>query len=166
MLFDSTLLFWHATSAYQFTAGEFVNLAGTTGSSTSTAINLGNARDLGIGEGAERPNVEIVIGTGITSSSSSLTVNFQFEGSTNGVLYTVYAETGAYPTSSLQAGAVITMPVPRRPPGIGLPLYYQLNALVQSSTSSISTGSVLAGIVLSPSEMGTLGQYPAGFVVA
>ena len=169
-LFDSTLLFFHATGTYQFTSGEFVNLTGATASSTSTVVNLGNARDLGIGPGHEIPQVVAVVGTAITSSSSTMTINLQFQGSTNSVLWTTYSETGASTTASWAAGSQIVFDVPRRPPGAGLPLYYQLN-LAGSNTvggsPSISTGTILAGIVLAAAESaGTMALYPAGFTVA
>ena len=74
MLFDSGLLFFHATGTFQFTAGEFVSLVGSTTVSTSAVINLGNARDLGIGPGEEIPQLSLQVGTAITSSSASMTV--------------------------------------------------------------------------------------------
>ena len=167
-LFDASLLFWHQTTSYSFTTGEFVSLATVTANSASGVINLGNARDLGIGSGAEIPTVDIIIGTGFTSSSTTLTVNFQFQGSTDSTHWTTYSETGAQTTASLTAGSQFIFAVPRRPPGAALPLYYQLNALLGSNaTASISTGTVLAGIVLEASESAmTLAQYPAGFTVA
>ena len=169
MLFDSTLLFYHATTSYAFTAGEFVSLVGSTANSASTAINLGNARDLGIGQGAEDPTVVVVFGTAVTSSSSSMTLNIQFQGSTDSTTWTTYMETGTASTASYLAGNVVTFKVPRRPPGVALPLYYRLNTNIGPSpannTAGISTGTILAGIVLTPSELGTGGQYPAGFSV-
>jgi hypothetical protein len=168
MLFDSTLLFYHSGTTYAFTAGEFVSLVGVTSSTASGVINLGNARDMGIGEGEERPNVFIAIGGGgITSSSTTLTVNFQFQGSTDSVTWTTYMETGANATTGLTAGTQFVFPVPARPPGAALPLYYRLNtSLGTNATAGISTGGVLAGIVLAPAQGISGGQYPAGFTVS
>ena len=185
MLFDSTLLFFHNSNTYQFTSGEFVSLVGATSvsaSTTSTVINLGNARDLGIGQGQEMPYIAVVVGAGgITSSSSSLTINAQFQGSTDSVNWTTYVETGAQSVGTASTGgstalgyftpgaAILPIAVPRRPSGTALPLYYRM-ALVfggGASTVGLSTGSVLGGIVLARSDTGgTLDQYQSGFTVA
>lgn len=166
-LLDVNLLFYHTGSAYALTSSEYVNLAGATASSASSVVNLGNARDLGIGPGANIPQVVVNIGTAVTSSSSATTLNIQFQGSTDSSNWTTYMETGAATTASFSAGATFTFDVPRRPPGAVLPLYYRLNTLLGSTTSSISTGTILAGIVLAGSESAaTMGQYPAGFSVS
>ena len=177
-LFDVNLLFYHVTNTYGFTSGEFVNMAGqlATASSASTAINLGNARDLGIGMGQETPFVVAVVGTAFTCSSANLTINLQFQGSTNGVSYTTYTETGASSTASWPAGTQISFAVPPRitDPSqatqlVGLPLYYQLNMVFAgtANTVSVSTGTILAGISLAaPMDATTLGQYPSGFSVS
>lgn len=170
MLFDSGLLFYHAGSGTQLTAGEYVNLAGATSSSASTVINLGNARDLGIGDGPDTPMLALSIGTGVTSTCQSLLINAQFQGSTNSTLWTTYAESGAASTASYQAGyKVLPINVPRRPTGAGLPLYYRVNLALtgNGSAESISTGTIVGGIVLLRSDSGdTLGQYPSGYSVA
>jgi hypothetical protein len=179
-LFDSTLLFYHATNSYSFTAGEFVSLVGATASSGSTVVNLGNARDLGIGPGAEIPTVVAVIGNGITSSSSTMTVNLQFQGSTDSTNWTTYSEIGALlagtastggaaALGNLSAGAGFTFPVPRRTPGAALPLYYRLNTVIAGTggVPTVSAGTILAGIVLAAAESAaTMAQYPSGFSVA
>lgn len=58
MLFDSTLLFFHTGNVYNFTAGEFVSMAAlaAAGSTQSSTINLGNPRDMGVGQGQETPS--------------------------------------------------------------------------------------------------------------
>ncbi len=170
MLFDSNLLFYHATTAYSFTAGEFVSLVGITSSSAGAVINLGNARDLGIGNGPDTPMVELTVGTAFTSSCSSMLINAQFQGSTNSTLWTTYASSGAASTASWAAGAqILPINVPRRPTGAGLPLYYRVNVAVTGTlaSESISTGTLLGGIVLARADSpDTLGQYPSGFSVA
>ena len=171
MLFDSTLLFFHTGNVYNFTAGEYVSLVGATASSASiTPINLGNARDLGIGPGAELPMIAVYVGTAITSSSAGMLINAQFQGSTNSVLWTTYAETGPMSTASFAAGsAILPIAVPRRPSGVSLPLYYQMNLAITgtSGTPTISTGSVIGGIVLAQNaSAGTLDKYSAGYTVA
>lgn len=166
MLLDSTLLFFHAGTSFNLTAGEYVSLAGVTATCSSSVINLGNPRDLGIGPGAEIPNWAVTFGAGVTSSSAGTLVNVQFQGSSDSVNWTTYMETGYAGTASFAAGDVYTYPVPRRPPGAALPLYYRLNLLLSGTTSSLSTGTVLGYIVLDPAEAGTLGQYPSGFSVS
>ena len=177
-LFDQTLLFYHATTTYGLTSGEFVNMAGQLGtaSSASTAINLGNARDLGIGPGSEVPQWVAMVGTAFTSSSASQLINLQFRGSTDSVTWTVYDETGASSTASWPAGAQYVFNVPARPTDpsnptqlVALPLYYDLNMVFTGPGNgpTISTGTILAGIVLAaPQSAGTLGSYPAGFAVS
>ncbi len=171
MLFDSTLLFYHATTAYNFTAGEFVSLigVGTASSCASTVINLGNARDLGIGNGPDTPMVELTIGTAVTSSCASTLINAQFQGSTNSTAWTTYAESGANSTASWGVGAqILPINVPRRPTGAALPLYYRVNLVVTGAVAgeTISTGSIIGGIVLARADSpDTLGSYPAGFTV-
>lgn len=170
MLFDSTLLFYHAGSGTQLTSGEYVNLATITASSASSVINLGNARDLGIGNGPDTPMVALAIGTAITSACQSTLINVQFQGSTNSTLWTTYAESGAASTASYAAGAQpLPINVPRRPTGVGLPLYYRVNLAVTGNAlaETISTGTIVGGIVLARSDSpDTLGQYPAGFTVS
>lgn len=170
MLFDSTLLLYHAGSGVQLTSGEYVNLATITASSASTVINLGNARDLGIGNGPDTPMVALAIGTAITSACQSTLINVQFQGSTNSILWTTYAESGAASTASYAAGAQpLPINVPRRPTGAGLPLYYRVNLAVTGNALSetISTGTIIGGIVLARADSpDTLGLYPSGFTVA
>jgi hypothetical protein len=170
MLFDLNLLFYHSGTGEQLSSGEYVNLAGLTAGSASTVINLGNARDLGIGNGPDTPMVALSVGTAITSSCQSTLLNFQFQGSTNSVLWTTYAESGAASTASYAAGAQpLPINVPRRPTGAGLPLYYRVN-IAQTGNAlaeTISTGSIIGGIVLARADSpDTLGSYPAGFSVA
>ena len=167
MLFDSTLLLYHSGSAFSLTAGEFSTMAGVTSTSASATINLGNARDLGINQGQETPQIAIHVGTAFTSSSASMLINFAFQGSTDSSTWTTYAETGANSTASYAVGYyVLPIAVPRRPSGASLPLYYRMYMTVSGTggTPSISTGTLLGGIVLARSDV-TVGQYPAGFVV-
>lgn len=175
-LFDTTLLFFHAGTAYTFSAGEYVNLAGATSTSTSlngTAINLGTARDLGIGDGEFIPHIDVVTGTAITSACTSLTINVQFQGSTDSVSWSTYMESGALTTASFGANTGVPLsgdPIPRRLPGLPLPLYYRLNLQtvgMQPAATTISAGTLIGGIVIqAPASAGTLDQYPAGFSVA
>jgi hypothetical protein len=110
-----------------------------------------------------------VVGTAFTSSSSTMLINFQFQGSTDSTTWTTYAESGANTTASYAAGYyALPIAVPRRPSGASLPLYYRMNVVVTNSVGgspSISTGTLIGGITLARSDV-TLGQYPAGFSVS
>lgn len=166
MIFDVGLLFYHSGSVYQFTSGEYVNLASVTATTASNVINLGNARDLGRGQGEGTPQIAVVVGTGITSASTGLLVNAQFQGSTDSVNWTTYIETGALSTASFAAGQyILPQSVPRVPSGVALPLYYRMNlALSGQATTAISSGTLIGGIVLDRAE-NNVGDYPSGFSV-
>lgn len=170
MLFDLGLLFYHAGTGVQLTSGEYVSLATQTANSASAVINLGNARDLGIGNGPDTPMLALAIGTGITSTCASMLINVQFQGSTNSTAWTTYAESGAASTASYAAGAQpLPINVPRRPFGAALPLYYRVNLAITGNVLAepISTGTIIGGIVLDRSDSpDTLGLYPSGFTVA
>lgn len=170
MLFDYTLLFFHAGTVYNATAGEFVSLVGVTLSSTSAVINLGNARDLGIGPGQEIPQIAVTVGVALTSSCASMLINAQFQGSTDSVTWTTYVESGANSTASYGAGAsILPIAVPKRVHGAALPLYYRMNLAISggAGTAGLSTGTLLGGIVLARDDgPGTLASYPSGFSVA
>ncbi len=168
MLFDSSLIFWG--SAPYASASNFQSLATLTASGTTSAvINLTNARDMGIGDGVAIPKIAVMVGTGITSSSGGLRLNWQFKGSTDSTNWTTYAETGANATSSFTAGSyILPIDVPRRPSGVALPQYYRMAMAVTGITNeTITIGTILGGIVLSRDDaVDTLGQYPSGFTVA
>ena len=177
MLFDQTLLFYHTGSVYNFTAGEFVSLVGLgpTDSVTSSTINLGVPRDLGIGDGANIPRIALYVGTAITASITTLTINWQFQGATASTgPWTTYAETGPLlvgtqsGSGSFSTGSVIMpWPVPARPQGAPLPQYYQINAHMPGAAGVVSTGTVIGGIILSgQDEFARTGAlYPSGFTV-
>lgn len=169
MLFDTSLLFYHAGSAFAFTSGEYMSLVGITSSSGGLNVNLGNARDLGIGDGEGTPNVAVLVGTGITSSCGNLRLNAQFQGSTDSKTWTTYMESGPLSTASFVANQwVFRGRVPARPEGVSLPTYYRLNLALtgNGSAEGISTGTVIGGIVLDRADADdTIGQYPSGFTV-
>lgn len=166
MNFDKQLLFF-GSSPFQ-SVSDFTSLAGVTSTGiTSSTIDLGVAQDMGIGDGEAVPKLALYIGAGITSSSASLTVNVQFQGSTNSSTWTTYAESGATTTATLVAGAkLFPIDVPVRPAGAALPRYYRLNIDVGPSgaAASISTGSLYGGIVLQRTD-NPVGYYPSGFSV-
>jgi len=171
-LLDVNLLFYHATSTYAMTTGEYMSVAGSTTGSTGLVINLGVAQDMGIGDGEFVPKIMVSVGsTGFTSSCSSLRVNAQFQGSTDSTTWTTYVESGTMATSSLAANAqILPIDVPMRPQGVALPQYYRLNLAVtgNAASESISSGSLIGGIVIQRGGWegaGTAGAYPSGFSV-
>ncbi len=167
MFFDSGLLFFHSGTTYAFTAGEFVSLATVTATTGSSVINLGAARDLGIGSGEAVPKVACIIGTAITSSSAGLRINMQFQGSTDSTNWTTYVESGALATSAFTASSIVfPIDVPQRPAGAALPTYYRLNAVLTGTTvESISSGTILAGIVIDRDADNAGKNYGSGFTV-
>ena len=171
MLFDTTLMFYHVGNTFAFTTGEVVNLAGWTGGSAGTTgavINLGNARDLGIGVGEAVPKIAVIVSSGITAACASLTINAQFQGSTDSINWTTYIKSGANSTASYLAGAkILPYAVPRRPAGVSLPLYYRVTLVLGGlSTAAVSTGSIIGGIVLDLAEGGDDTLYGAGYTVS
>lgn len=166
MIFDVNLLFYYSGSNYSFTSGNYVSLAGVTAATASTVINLGNARDLGRGQGEGTPQVAVTVGTGITSACTGLAITAAFQGSTDSTNWTTYAETVHTTTASLIAGSYIfPQSVPRKPSGAANPLYYRmlLTPSGQGSTA-ISAGTLIGGIVLDRGENDS-GLYPSGFSV-
>ena len=168
MFFDVQTLFW-GKSPYQ-SLSNFASVAATATLTTSMTINLGVAEDLGIGQGEAQPCIALYVGTGITSASTSMTINWQFLGSTDSTTWTVYAETGALTTASFAAGAnIFPIDVPKRPAGAALPQYYQMRGVIAGTdgTATISTGTVMGGIIVGGrNDMSdTLGLYTSGFTV-
>lgn len=168
MLFDAGLMFFGSSPFAS--ASNFQSLATLTASGTTSAvINMGVKQDMGIGDGVAIPKIAVVIGTGITSASAGLRLNWTFDGSTDSTNWTIYAETGAKATSSYTAGSyILPIDLPRRPSGVALPQYYRMSMVVTGITNeTITIGTVLGGILLSREDsVDTLVQYPPGFTVA
>lgn len=168
MLFDSQLIFWG--SAPYASASNFQSLASLTASgTTSTVINMGVKQDMGIGAGVAIPRIAVVIGTGITSASAGLRLNWSLDGSTDSTNWTTYSETGPLATSSFTAGSyILPQDLPRRPSGVALPQYYRMRMAVTGITNeTITIGTLLGGLLLSRDDLSdTMGQYPSGFSVA
>lgn len=165
MILDANLVFW-GTAPYA-SASNYVSLVGQTVSSTSQTINLGTARDLGVGSGEAVPKVLVQIGTAITSSSSGMRLNMQFQGSTDSSNWTTYAEGGALATSAFTASSIVfPIDVPQRAAGAALPQYYRLSLTMTGTTvESISSGTILAGIVIDRPADSAGAQYSSGFTV-
>lgn len=165
MILDANLVFW-GTAPYA-SASNYVSLATLTVSTSSQVINLGAARDLGDGSGQAVPKVLVQIGTAITSSSSGLRINMQFQGSTDSTNWTTYVESGALATSAYTASSIVfPIDVPQRPAGAALPTYYRLNAAFTGTTNeSVSSGTILAGILIDRPADSAGAQYASGFTV-
>lgn len=180
MLFDSTLLFLHTGSVYNFTAGEYISLAGVAGT-LSNAINLGTQRDLGIGSGQEVPKVAVSIGSAFVGPFATASYQFNIMGSTNSTnsnMITLSSVTLS--TFSLTSNTTFWMwlpPMPLNVAGgtasdlesatIGLPQYYALAITSSNATVNITTGTVLAGVVPEVDTFANVGaMYKSNYTVA
>lgn len=169
MPFGDKNLMFYGTAPFN-SISNYTSMIGWNSTSTttnSTAINLGVAEDMGIGDGEAVPKLGIYFGTAVTAACGSLRLNFQFQGSTDSSNWTVYAETGALPTTSMTVGAKI-MPwdIPHRPAGVSLPQYYRVGVVLsgQVTADAISGGSIFGGILIQRNDnISTL--YPSNFTV-
>lgn len=122
MILDANLIFSNAQAL-------------TSGTVDSTnIIDLGVARDMGLGEA---PEIYLVVSVG-TALSGGTSINFQFQGSVDNSTYTVYAESGAVLTASLGANAqVLRIPIPARPSNAaGAPRYYKITYVISGTYSA------------------------------
>lgn len=118
--------------------------------------------DLGIGDGL-RPKVIAYIGTAVTTGTGS-TLNVQFQGSTDGVTYTTYVETGPVAAALLTANTrIAAFDWPVRQIGAALPRYYRLYYAV--ATGSLTAGTISAYIGLQQDMPDHARQVGAGFSV-
>lgn len=169
MPFGDKNLFFFGTAPYQSNSN-YTSMVGWNSTSTttnSTAINLGVAEDMGIGDGEAVPKLGIFIGTAVTALCGSLRLNFQFQGSTDSSNWTTYAETGPLATTNLVAGAkVMPWDIPHRPPGAALPQYYRVSTVLSGQVTAdfISAGSIFGGIYIQLDE-NPVGLYGSGFSV-
>lgn len=167
MLFDLNNNFFY-TGSYSpgFTSGNFVSLVGVTSTGLgSSVINLTALEDMGIGSGVSAPKIAAYIGTGITCASSAMRVSLQFQGSTDSSNWTTYVETPASTTASFASGKVFPITLPHRSQGASLPQYYRLFLnITGTTTETISTGTILAGVVMQRDD-NPIGQYASNFTV-
>lgn len=162
MILDYNYIFDGSPSA---TTGIVAGVAVTAavGSKVSTnIIDLVNARDMGVGSGG--PNLKILcqVSASLTSTGAA-TFQVKAQGSTDNSTWTTYAETPEQIATSLTAGTKIAeFDWPGILPGTGaLPRYLRLQYSVGVST--VSAGSVIAGIVLGRDENRA---YPPGISVS
>jgi hypothetical protein len=144
--------------------------AAITSSGVSTnVIDLGVARDMGIGDADQiTPKVMCLVNTAFTTTNSAtLTVNFQ--GSTDNTTWDTYLSSPAYAAAALGQGArLLDVDVPRPAAGKALPRYLRLSYTV--GTGVFSAGAVTAAIVLGRADQivssaGYQSGYPSGFSV-
>lgn len=132
--------------------------SGATTTSTNV-IDLLNARDIGDGGDSAGTNlaVQYLITTAFTGGTS---VNFQIQGSTDNVTYTVYAETGAILVAALTVGAKFVLRMPSVNPDLGPAPRYLRCAYVNAGANT--TGAVIT-VLGTPDDNR---YYKPGIVVA
>lgn len=121
--------------------------------------------DYGAGDGVVIPHVYVTV-TAVGSASDTLTISVKAapdDGSGSEGSYTTLVSTPALAESSLAVGDVIDIQLPpiRYTEGEALPRFYKLTYTVASAI----TTSVLANLVLNPSQATLGGKYNNNFVV-
>lgn len=146
MLMDALLLFDTATAI-------------TTSQDSYNTIDLSIARDMGVGEEPIRVLAQVITAF-TTTNSATLTVAFQ--GSTDDVTYTTYAQSRAYAAAELLAGRhLLQINVPRPGGTAAMPRYLKLVYTV--GTGIFSAGTVTSALVLDRQDSP---QYPPGVTVS
>jgi hypothetical protein len=159
----------------QLSFSQAQSLVGTasTASTTITAYdesggntNIGNiarfGADMGVSEGAIKP--KIVVSAASAFTTSGISVNIQFQGSTDSSTWTTYIESGAIGAASLAAGATWVFDWPRKALGAAMPRYVRMFYTMTGGT--LTSGTVNANVVLNADGwVGIADQYPANYVV-
>lgn len=141
-------------------ANLFDTAAALTATRVSTnVIDLGIARDLGIGD--NRLKLLALVTTTLLSAGAT-TLNLQIRGSTDNSSYTTMAETGAIAKAQLIAGTrLFDVGIPRPVPGQARPRYLQLRYEV--AVSDFTAGAVTAALVFDRDD--TV-YYPSGIAIS
>lgn len=141
-------------------ANLFDTAAALTATRVSTnVIDLGIARDLGIGD--NRLKLFAMLTSALLSGGAS-TLNVQIQGSTDNSTYTTMAETGAIAKAQLIAGVrLFDTSIPRPVPGQARPRYLQLRYEV--AVSDFTAGAVTAALVFDRDDNV---YYPSGIAVS
>lgn len=137
--------------------------SGTTITTTATSTNvidLGGARDLGIGD-APALKVAIFVGTTFTSTAAA-TLQVQVQGSTDNSNFTVMAESRTYAIADLVAGSkLLPIDLPATGGAQAIPRYLRLNYV--GGTATMTTGKLSAYLVLDRQDYVT---YPPGLAIS
>lgn len=137
----------------------------TSTANSTNVIDLGIARDMGIGDADQiTPKVMCLVNTAFTTTNSA-TLTVTFQGSTDNSTWDSYVSSPAYAAAALVAGArLLDIDLPRPAAGKSMPRYLRLNYAV--GTGVFSAGAVTAAIVLGRQDTPPLGAYPSGFTVS
>lgn len=165
MFLDSALIFNSYTTPVAVTVTGDSSIVDVTGAGVGVAPSMTNGGsigiDLGAGDGAAIPSVNITVGTTIVGTgNTTFTVSLKAAPQTSSTdysqgTYTTLATTQAFAVppvgSSLTAGTVINLPIPSLAPGQALPRYYKLTYTI--ANGPLTAGKVSAGVVLSQPEL-------------
>ena len=166
MIIDALLTFVPPTAplslvsaAAGYTARSFVIDELGQGVGTAPLSIIGNRSVFGSDMGIDwvKPRIMITVGTAFATSTSA-TLNIQFQGSVDsgaaGVpayspnAWTTYIETGAIAASNLTANAQIRMDFANSIPFSVLPRFYSLNFVVAPTASGIFTAGTISSAVV------------------
>jgi hypothetical protein len=111
-------------------------------------------QDVGPGDGVSPPKVVVIVGTAFVGATGTLQIAMQesVDSSTPGYTPSAWqtiAQTEAIPVAALVAGAqAMSMAIPQRNPGQGLPRFFRLNYTVAVATFTAGTVSafILTGV--------------------
>lgn len=181
MFTDAALWFSSYTSPVAITATADSSIVDLTGAGAGTAPAMSNSLggvansiglDIGAGDGAAMPSVNVVVGTTFLTLTS-LTISLKAAPQTSATVYTEGTYTTLFVSNAillakLVAGAVFNFPIPPiyLAEAEALPRFYKLTYTVGGSNAT--AGTLSAGIQLNQPNIGPYGnlegQYPGGFL--
>ncbi len=137
------------------------NVAITATAQATNSIDLGEGRDMGIGDISGATPKLLALVTQSFASAGGATLQLLLQGSTDNATWKTYAESRVFAVADLVAGnTLLRMDWPRPNVGDALPRYLSVNYLV--GTSTFSAGELTTGIVLGRDDNVS---YPPGTVV-
>lgn len=169
MMIDSRLEFCPHAGAAQTLVGAagaeitftgIIDLLGS-GSGTAPSNIIGNATLFGEdpGIGRMRPEVQITIGTALTTGTAAtarFTLQYAPDAGTPTYLpgtWEVAVASNAYPVSEMTAGAVVRFAMPVTPPNTPRPRFMQLTMQVPAATNMTAGTVSWAGIVFARDDL-------------